>query len=100
MRFRANTVLRLFVLRLPCGEACKGFIRAVVIANAFVQLCDFRHLVVCQLEVENVEVIPDVIHVLASRYDDKAHLCVPAEDDLRRGICRIFHPAGQKPALQ
>ena len=58
------------------------FIGRVVVLLGAVELCDLRHLIVCQSEVENVAVIPDVIGIFRSWDRDELHLCCPAQYDL------------------
>ncbi len=73
-----------FVSRSPGRELDELFIGTVVVANAPVQLCDLRHLSVGERKVQDIQVVPDVVHVAAAGDHDKAHLDMPAEDDLRR----------------
>ncbi len=72
-----------FKCGFPACERNKLFVCAVVVALALVQRRDLRHLIIRQTEIQNVEIVPDVIHVPAAGNHGKAHLRMPAEDDLR-----------------
>lgn len=72
-----------FKCGFPACERNKLFVCAVVVTLALVQRRDLRHLIIRQTEIQNVEIVPDVIHVPAAGNHGKAHLRMPAEDDLR-----------------
>ena len=59
-----------------------GLIAALGGKEEFVRRLDsvFR-----QREIQNVQIVPNVRDVFAARYHNKAHLCMPAKDDLRGG---------------
>ena len=62
------------------------FRRAVVDRVAAVKGGDLCHVLVCQCEVEELDVLGDVRGRLRTRDDDVPLLHVPAEDDLRGGL--------------
>jgi len=65
--------------RTPRGKACQLFVRPVIVALAFIQLCDLSHFFFRQSEIQDIQVVPDMIHVFAAGNHDKAHLGMPKE---------------------
>ena len=60
--------------------------RALEDRLALVESVDLRHLLVRQLEIEQVEVLSDMRRGLGAGDDRVSQLHVPAEDDLSRGL--------------
>ena len=63
----------------------------MIVAYALVQLRDFRHLLIGKGKVEDIQIVPDMINILASGDNGKAHLGMPAENDLCWSLS-IFFP--------
>ena len=76
--------------RSPECELDKLFIGTVIIAYALVQLGDLRHLRIGERKVQDIQIVPDVIHVFAAGDHGEAHLGMPAEDDLGRGLAVLL----------
>ena len=72
---------------LPRGRADEG-VRVRAGALAGVERLDGGHLVLAEVEVEDVEVLLDPLRRDRLGDDDVAELQVPADDDLRRASCR------------
>ena len=62
----------------------------MIVAPVFIEFCDRLHLVIGQGEVEDIEIILDVIDVLAAGDHDKAHLRMPAQNDLSGCFAVLF----------
>ena len=67
----------------------------MIVTLALIQLCDFLHLFLRQGEIEDIQIVPDVVHVLAAGDDREAHLRVPAEDHLRGRLIILFAERGK-----
>ena len=70
--------------RPPRGKGFQLLVRPVVIALSPVQPGDLRHFFFRKPEIHDIQVVLDVIHVFAAGDHRKAHLGMPAENDLRR----------------
>ena len=81
-----KAILCFLVRRLECRKSGKRLVGTGVITEALVQLCNLRHLVIRQLEVEDIEIVPDMVYILAAWNHDKAHLRVPTKDHLCRRL--------------
>ena len=87
--------LFLFKLGMPGGKLHQLFIRSVIVPVLFVEFCDFRHFFFGEGEIQDVQVVFDMADILASRDHREAHLGMPAEDDLGRGL-PVFLPQLRK----
>ena len=61
----------------------QGFIGLRVVALSLVDTGDAGHIVLCQGEIKEVDVVFDVLRVAGTQDHDAAGLDVPAENDLR-----------------
>ena len=71
-----------FIGRLPGGKSRKRFGGTGVITLASIQLGNLSHFILRQGEVQDIQIILDMGHVLASGNHDEAHLGMPAQDHL------------------
>ncbi len=83
----------------PCRKLLELFVGAVIVSLVFVELCDEIHLIIRKLKVEDIEIILYVIYVFAAGYHDKAHLSVPAQDDLSGGLAVFIAELGKDRLL-
>ena len=71
---------------MPGGELNELFFGPVVVSLTLIESGDRLHLFVCKSEVQDVQIVPDVIDILASGYYYKSHLRMPAKNDLGRAL--------------
>ena len=97
--FPVNVILFYLKLRSPRGELHELRVGAVVVSLILVERGDLRHLVVCESEVEDVEVILDVSDVFAAGDDNEAHLRMPAQNDLSGSFSVLLAELGKDRLL-
>ena len=86
-----RTVLFLTVQIKGHGRICFFLFRCgVIISDALVYGCYLFHFIFGQFKIEDFKVFPHMVGVLAARYHYEAHLSVPSEDDLSRGLAVFF----------
>ena len=73
---RSNTRAQKLPFHLPAvySPGLCQLISPVVIAFAFVEFCDFCHFFAGQFKVHDIQIVFDVVNVLASGDYDKSHL--------------------------
>ena len=81
---------------MPGSKLYELRICAVIIALVFVEFCNLGYFCLCQTEVEDIQVIPNMINILTSGDYHKAHLCMPAEYNLCVGLSVFLTKFGKE----
>ena len=62
----------------------------MIIALILIELRDLCHFFLCQRKVQDIQVVFDVVNILAAGDHDESHLGVPTEDDLGRALAILL----------